>query len=300
MNVNLDDTIYFINVGTKKSETDCKRVTHQFVLWEGQRTELTASIKRQLLTKVCEEKGLILKGMKDKQKKELLLPFVIDEEDEVIVNCKLVPQEIIDAEEDVMCNSEFEYNVVKYIDQFNSRIKPLLVCFHPDIREKILITNPENRQYFTKEECELVSGYPNKEIDQDTYEALMTPERKELEFWTKVYKIPPFVEECDIDWERMVREFNELKEKERNELFQSLNSKYLEILTNLTEEEVEEFNEEYNLPKQIDEMMMLNASDMCLYFKDLEDMRPTTGGYVFDDIKVTKDNIDKSAFDDNE
>lgn len=286
LNVNLDDTIYYINTGTKKSENDCKRVTHQFVMWEGQRTELNATIKRQILSKVCEEKNLILKGMKEKQKKELLAPFIIDEEDEIIVNCKLVPQEVIDAEDDVMCNADIEYNVIKYIDQFNSRIKPLLVCFHPDIRDRIMIKNPEDKQYFTEAECELVSGYPNKEIDQDTYEQLMTPERKEIEFWVKVDKEPPFVKECDIDWDRLVSEFKELKEKEKNELFQELNKKYLDILDSLTEEDIIEFEEEYNLPKKVDEMMVLNASDMCLYFKDIPDMRPTTGGYVFDDISL--------------
>lgn len=286
MNVNLDDTIYYINTGTKKSENDCKRVTHQFVMWDGERTELTAQIKRQILTKVCEEKNIILKGMKEKQKKELLAPFIIDEEDEIIVNCKLVPQEIIDSEDDIMCNAEIEYNVVKYIDQFNSRIKPLLVCFHPDIRDRIMIKNPEDKQYFTEAECELVSGYPNREIDQDTYEQLMTPERKEMEFWTKIDKEPPFVEECGIDWEKMVKDFKELKEREKNELFQELNEKYLNILSNLTEEDIEEFEEEYNLPKGIDELMTLNASDMCLYFKDIPDMKPTTGGYIFEDIKL--------------
>ena len=45
------------------------------------------------------------------------------------------------------------YNVEKYIDQFNKRITPLLVCFHPDIRNKILITDPKDRMFFTEEEA---------------------------------------------------------------------------------------------------------------------------------------------------
>ena len=55
-------------------------------------------------------------------------------------------------EEDVLCGDYegLEYNVEKYIDQFNKRITPLLVCFHPDIRNKILITNPKDRLYFTE------------------------------------------------------------------------------------------------------------------------------------------------------
>ena len=62
-----------------------------------------------------------------------------------------------------------------------------------------MITNPEDRKYFTKEQAQLVSGYPNKESDQDTYEQLMKPERKEIEFWLKIGEVPPFVKECGID-----------------------------------------------------------------------------------------------------
>lgn len=294
LTVNLDDTLYYVNCGTKKSESDVKRVTHQFVIWEGEKTELTSKIKRLLLEQICEEKNLVLKGMKDKEKKELLKPYIIDEKDEIIINCKLVPQEIIDAEEDILCNGDIEYNVVKYIEQFNSRIKPLLVCFHPDIRSKIMVTNPDDRQYFTEQQCELVSGYPNKDIDQDTYEQLMTPERKEIEFWTKVNEIPPFVKECGINWDKLVANFKETKEKEKTELFQSLNQKYLSILENLTKEEVEQFDEDCTVPNKILDLMRLNTSNMCFYFKDIPDMTPTTGGYIFDDLKLNIKNDDET------
>ena len=70
-----------------------------------------------------------------------------------------------------------------------------------------LITNPEDKQYFTEEESRLVSGYPNKETDQDTYEALMTPEKKEIGFWTKINEVPPFVKECGIDWNVLVEKY---------------------------------------------------------------------------------------------
>ena len=287
LSVNLDDTLYYVNTGKKDSDKDVARVTKQFVMWEGERTELVTKVRTALLKKICEEKGLVYKGMKDKEKKELLKPYVIDEEDEVIINCKLVPNEIIeDEEKEVMCGEDFEYNVIKYIKQFNSRIKPLLVCFHPDIREKILIENPDNKQVFTEQECQLVSGYPNKETDQDTYEALMTPERKEIEFWTSIGEIPPFVEECEIDWDGLVQKFYETKEKENTELFQTLNERYIELLGQITEKDIEVFEEEYKLPSKIGEMMQLNSSDLTLRFKELPDMVPTTGGYLFDDIKV--------------
>ena len=299
LTVNLDDTLYYVNTGTKQSDNDVKRTTKQFVMWNGERVELVGKVKTELLKKICEEKNMVYKGMKDKEKKELLKPYIVAEEDEIIVNCKLIPNEIIEAEEDVMCNDEIEYNVIKYIKQFNSRIKPLLVCFHPDIREKILIEDPDNKQYFTEEECVMVSGYPNKETDQDTYEALMTPERKEIEFWTSIGERPPFIEECEIDWDGLVEKFYETKEKEKGEKFQMLNKRYLELLKEITDKDIEVFEEEYKLPAKIDEMMMLNSSDVTLRFKELPDMVPTTGGYLFDDIKVHKELMYDRSIDDS-
>ena len=100
-------------------------------------------------------------------------------EEEIVLNCMLVPRDIIDKEEDTYCSDvseDLEYNVDKYVDMFNKRIKPLLVCFSKDIRQSILISNPKDKPYFTEDQCVLVSGEPNKPGDQDTYEQLMTME----------------------------------------------------------------------------------------------------------------------------
>jgi hypothetical protein len=173
--------------------------------------------------------------------------------------------------------------VEKYIDQFNKRITPLLVCFHPDIRDKILITNPKDKMFFTEAQARLVSGYPNKPEDQDTFEALMTPERKEIEFWTSINEVPPFVKECNIDWDNLVTEFWAEKEQEKDEMFQVENEKYLNALNELTDADVDAFEEEGKIPTSIAAITTLN-SDMRLYFKKLPDMTPSTGGYIFDDI----------------
>lgn len=286
LNVNLDDTLYYVNTGKKDSDKDVKRVTKQYVVWEGNEVELAGKVKSSLLKQICEKKGLVAKGMKEKDKKDLFKPYIVREVDEVTINCKLVPNEIVEAEEDIFCTSEIEYNVEKYINQFNNRIKPLLVCFHPNIREKILIQEPTNRQYFTETECELVSGYPNKEIDQDTYEALMTPERKEIEFWVTIGEEPPFINECKINWETLVQDYKKTKEKEKTELFKKLDEEYVSRLMKLTQEDINKFEEEYTLPSKISELVELNPSNLTLYFKELPDMTPSTGGYLFDDIKV--------------
>jgi hypothetical protein len=42
------------------------------------------------------------------------------------------------------------YNTARYVSIFNKRIKPLMIVFHPDVRERILKDNPSKREYFTK------------------------------------------------------------------------------------------------------------------------------------------------------
>ena len=122
-----------------------------------------------------------------------------------------------------------------------------------------------------------------KEGDQDTYEALMTPEKKEVEFWVSIGKTPPFVEECGIDWAGLVKKFNDEKKEEETELFKSENSKYLTALANLKESDITAFEDDGKIPSSISSIMTLGP-DFRLYFKKIPNMTPSTGGYVFDDL----------------
>lgn len=292
LNVNPGDTIYYVNTGTKKSESDAKRITHQFVMNPENPTEeveLIGKVKTSILKKECEKNGIDYKTLKTKERKEILSSYIVREEDEVILNCKLVPFEVMESENDLLCSDipDLEYNVEKYIDQFNNRITPLLVCFHPRIRGKILIKNPSDRQYWTDNDAVLVSGYPMKPEDQDTYEALMTPERKEIEFWEKIGERPPFVDECGIEWEKLLEEYHETVKREADELFQAENKKYLEALDNLTKDDISAFEEDGVIPKPITDIVTLSPKDMRFYFIRIPDMTPTTGGYIFDDMKIS-------------
>jgi hypothetical protein len=104
-----------------------------------------------------------------------------------------------------------DYNVAKYLEALNKKVEPLLVCFHPDIRNKILLSikkdkktkleKLQDRNYFSEAQCELVSGMPDNPTDQDTYEELMTMEDKEIKFWDKVGKIPNNME--PDEWEKI-------------------------------------------------------------------------------------------------
>lgn len=286
VNVNVGDTVYYLNTGTKKGHTDVKRVTHFYYYNDnGEKVEITKEVEKLYKNQDKTAPDYVKKSRIDLANEKY--GKTAFDEDEIILNCKLVPNEILDKEEDVLC-SEYEgleYNVEKYIEQFNKRITPLLVCFHPDIRNEILITNPKDKKFFTEEQSKLVSGYPNKEGDQDTYEALMTPERKEIEFWLKVNEVPPFVKECGIDWDDLVEKHKKELEEENNAMFQEENDKYLKIIDEITNDEVEEFETEGKIPTALTSIVTLNASDMRFYFKKMPDKTPTTGGFVFDDIQ---------------
>jgi len=294
LNVNVSDTIYYINVGTKKGHSDVKKVTHQFIKGDdGEEVELTNKMKSELFKREFDNYGVsTIKELNSAAKKEIIKKYVIREDEEVILNCQVVPNEIIDNDKDILCSDVdgLEYNSEKYIEQFNNRIKPLLVCFSPDIRNRILITNPDDRQYFTEDEAKLVSGHPNKETDQDTYEALMTPEKKEIGYWLKINEEPPFVKECGIDWDNLVTEYKVEKEKEETELFQAEDKKYLEALNKLTKKDVDAFEEDGEIPQFILDVVSLDT-DMRFRFNKIPTMTPSTGGLVFDDISYDRNII---------
>lgn len=291
IDVNVGDTIMYVNTGTKKGHADVKRITHIYTVGHDKvKTDITKEVE-----KLYKEDGK-LGNPKRKTRLELAVEKYgkgVVEEDEVILNCKMVPREIIDSDEDVLCSDYdwLEYNVEKYIDQFNNRIKPLLVCFHPDIRDSIIIKNPKERKFFTDEEASLVSGMPVKPEDQDRYEVLMTPERKEVEFWLSIGEVPPFVEECGIQWDEVVGSYYKELEREKDELFKLENEKYLKAIDRLTKDEVDDFEENGKIPPTILSVVSL-GSDMRFYFKEIPDKSPSTGGYVFDDIRYRSEYVE--------
>lgn len=101
---------------------------------------------------------------------------------------------LLDKDEINSVSTDVNYNIVKYIDSFNKRISPLLVCFSSDIRDKIIIETPEERTYFTDKEMELISGIPLDESDQDDLEKdLMDMEELEREFWGRMEIDPNYM-----------------------------------------------------------------------------------------------------------
>jgi DNA polymerase elongation subunit (family B) len=165
----LGDTIYYINNGTKKMSGDVTKITKP--------------------TKKQQEEFLLNNGY------EIPLNFIE-------INCYMI------NEKEIINNPNLlgDYNVPRYLANFNKRVEPLLCVFSPEIRDEILIEDPLNRNFFTKKQTELVNGFPLKESGQDNFDEVMTLSTSEITFWNKVKKDPYFMyveeslNEVDQNW----------------------------------------------------------------------------------------------------
>ena len=57
------------------------------------------------------------------------------------------------------------------------------MCFNEEVRESLLKKKPEDREYYTKTQCELINGIPRKEGDQDSLDEILTLSPEEIEYW---------------------------------------------------------------------------------------------------------------------
>ena len=103
----------------------------------------------------------------------------------------------------------------------------MLICFHPDIRSKILrkvvkdkkikgLNTLSIRPYFSEQQTKLVSGMPDKGKQQDDLELdLYRMEDSEIRFWMNVNKLPNNI--TQEEWDVVVNEYQERKSKERSD-----------------------------------------------------------------------------------
>lgn len=295
LDVKMGDTIYYINTGNKKGDSDVKRLTKfyytnnkgekiDYVVDEngepltdkkGNTIDLTKAIEKDYnkLKKDNPEEFYVFNGDK-KEKRYTLYEFGLKkypnlkEEDIVLFNCELLDNNIVEDEEDHLCTEDFQYNTDKYIDMFNKRITPLLVCFDRSIRitvnakgkevSNILITDQKERKVFTEEECHLVSGQPYKSMDQDTFEQLMTIEDKEIKFWLSIDEEPPYTKECGINWVEVVDDYKQRMKQYEEESVKSEISLYEKIVNEMTEDEINKVMEDGILPDKLLKLIYLD------------------------------------------
>jgi len=154
----LGETIYYVNNGVKKSSGDVE--------------------KKNKWNKKEVEEYLIKNGKP--------MP---DGYSVININCYMISEKEITNNPDMTG----DYNVARYLSNFNKRLEPLLVVFKPEIRDDILIEDPKDRQYFTKTQCELVNGFPLKEDGQDKFDEVMTLSDSEVLFWNRIKRDPFFM-----------------------------------------------------------------------------------------------------------
>jgi hypothetical protein len=159
MNINLGDVIYYVNNGTKSSQGDIQKITKP--------------------TKKMQEEYMFTHGKP--------IP-----EGYIQINCYMLEQSEIESNP----NMTGEYNVPRAITTFNKRIEPLLVVFKQEIRDNLLVDEPKDRGIFTTEQCELISGVPFEERDQDRLqEDLLDMSVEETIFWEKKNIDPNYIYE---------------------------------------------------------------------------------------------------------
>lgn len=208
VDVNLGDVLYYVNTGKAKSHGDLKTVKKE-----------NGMIEIQLNCKLIDP-AVVESDMEKIKELETLRKILAELEPDQTEKIEELQNEI--EEKEGLLYKE-DYNVAKYLEAFNKKVKPLLVCFHPDVRNKILlgikkekktkIEKLTERNIFTDAQCQLVSGMPNKEGDQDSYLELMTMEDKEIKFWIKVNKVPINME-LDV-WEEIQVDYHERKRLEK-------------------------------------------------------------------------------------
>lgn len=222
IDVTLGDVLYYINTGNSKTQGDLKTIN---------RSKLT---KKQMEKYIAEHGGPPTSEITVQLNCKLIDPEIVDRDFELIKEVEMLNKALVQLEDDPESQESLqarideinsllftdEYNVGKYLESFNKKVKPLLVCFSPDIRDRILLNivkhkdkttkvvteKLQERLIFTKGECELISGIPFKEADQDSYEELMTMEDKEIKFWDKVNKLPNYM--SVEEWEAIRQDYH--------------------------------------------------------------------------------------------
>jgi DNA polymerase elongation subunit (family B) len=98
-----------------------------------------------------------------------------------------------------------EYNIQRAIATFNKRVEPLLIVFDDEVRDSLLVKNPEDRSFFTTEQCKLINGKPFKPEDQDSIEDLLTVGQDEMSFWNRVGISPNYIYDlAEPGWEELI------------------------------------------------------------------------------------------------
>ena len=171
LNVNLGDVIFYVNNGTKASEGDVQKITKK--LTKKQTEEYIATYKKNPPPPTSE----------------------------IQLNCYMLDQKMLENNPEMTG----DYNVARAVATFNKRIEPLLVVFKEEVRENLVVNNPDERGLFTKDQCELINGVPFEDGDQDSLEDLLKITEEEMRFWNRREINPNHIYDLAHDgWEKYI------------------------------------------------------------------------------------------------
>jgi DNA polymerase elongation subunit (family B) len=221
LNVQLGDVIYYVNNGARASHGDVQKVNRPKAGWNDEQIKLFFSDSKISKTSFKEKKEFLLKNgweqslsdnnwvpsnSKNKEANNGIptdLAYRLASTNSAIqLNCYRIDPSDLENNPDM----KGDYNVARAITTFNKRIEPLLVVFKEDVRNDLLVTNPDNRGFFTKEQCELINGVPFKSGDQDRLqEDVLDISEAELRYWEKRGIDPNYIYELAAPgWEEYV------------------------------------------------------------------------------------------------
>ena len=168
LSVNLGDVIMYVNNGTKASQGDVQKMTAKQI------------------------KDLNAYNQLNNPKAKPLT-------EGVMVNCYMLDKDILDKDPELTG----DYNVPRAVVTFNKRIEPLLVVFQDEVREHLIVNDPEQRGIFTTAQCELINGHPLAEGDQDDLQKdVLDITQQELNYWERRGLRPDYMYElAEQGWE---------------------------------------------------------------------------------------------------
>jgi DNA polymerase elongation subunit (family B) len=221
LNVNLGDVIFYVNNGTKASHGDVQKVNQPKKGWSEDQISLFFSNneksdyknKEQYLLsngweKSWSEDNWVRSDAKNKEANTGIptdVAYRAASSDSVVqLNCYRIDPS--DLENNPTMKGQ--YNIQRAIATFNKRVEPLLVVFKQEVRNGLLVKNPEERPFFTKVQCELINGQPFNEGDQDKLEDVMEISDEEMLFWNRVGETPyhMYKNADDVMWKYVPKE----------------------------------------------------------------------------------------------
>jgi DNA polymerase elongation subunit (family B) len=172
---NLGDMILYVNNGTKASHGDVQKVNKPKKGWN----------EEQLALYFTNTKG-------DPNATDSVIQL----------NCYRIEPSDLENNPEMLG----EYNIQRAIATFNKRVEPLLIVFDDEVRDTLLVKNPEDRSFYTTDQCKLINGKPFSPGDQDdVYENLIKMEQGEVDFWESVGIDPNYMYElAEEGWEKHI------------------------------------------------------------------------------------------------